>query len=312
MLRTLAVVAFLAGAAAARAASADVNCTLPAAALHRFKYETFYAWHLADGGNWTNVGQSLSLELLQEFHAATGRPSLLEVQSLFFRPMHDVNASLQGLTIRPDWQEAWANFSTSHVAPMVARGVVTGFMLGDELVWNNITWEQLNATAAAVKASFPDCFVFYNEGGAPLYASRNINHFHAPYPHVPAAVDFVSVDDYQPMSIRKNTEWFYRSFLYPKMLPHHRAWMVPPVFAWINATCDLACWDTLAVTEAAAYLEWAGRDERIVGLDGFHYASYPPHDLGLVSMPRTLACYQALARQLIAVHHRIEASASRP
>ena len=39
---------------------------------------------------------------------------------------------------------------------------------------------QLNATASAVKASFPSCFIFYNEGGAPLYEGRNINHYSAP------------------------------------------------------------------------------------------------------------------------------------
>ena len=37
-----------------------------------------------------------------------------------------------------------------------------------------------------------------------------------------------------------------------------------------------------------------------VGLNGFHLQSYSASDLGLVSLPRTLKCYQVLAAQLIA------------
>jgi hypothetical protein len=36
------------------------------------------------------------------------------------------------------------------------------------------------------------------------------------YPHVPAAIDLVSSDDYGDMSQVKNTRWFYSKFLYPK------------------------------------------------------------------------------------------------
>ena len=36
------------------------------------------------------------------------------------------------------------------------------------------------------------------------------------YPHVPAAVDFVSTDDYTDMAAVKNARWFYNKFLYPK------------------------------------------------------------------------------------------------
>ncbi len=36
------------------------------------------------------------------------------------------------------------------------------------------------------------------------------------YPHVPAAVDFVSTDDYTDMTAVKNARWFYNKFLYPK------------------------------------------------------------------------------------------------
>ena len=51
-------------------------------------------------------------------------------------------------------------------------------MLGDEIVWNNVSWADLNATAALVKADCPEPWLFYNEGGAPLWGNYNINHMH--------------------------------------------------------------------------------------------------------------------------------------
>jgi hypothetical protein len=84
------------------------------------------------------------------------------------------------------------------------------------------------------------------------------------YPHVPAAIDLVSSDDYGDMSQVKNTKWFYNKFLYPKcvsaatasaaaaccsrlsdqrrflsyrLLPHQRVMLIPPTY---NVTCCAA------------------------------------------------------------------------
>ena len=42
-----------------------------------------------------------------------------------------------------------------------------------EIVWSNISWVDLNATATAVKSALPEAFVWYNEGGAPLWGNYN-------------------------------------------------------------------------------------------------------------------------------------------
>jgi hypothetical protein len=60
------------------------------------------------------------------------------------------------------------------------------------------------ATAALVKRDCPDAFLYYNEGGAPLWGNYNVNHMHTEYPHIPAAVDFVSTDDYAVRSNKFN------------------------------------------------------------------------------------------------------------
>eukprot|EP00656_Telonema_subtile_P019946 TRINITY_DN21139_c0_g1_i1.p1 TRINITY_DN21139_c0_g1~~TRINITY_DN21139_c0_g1_i1.p1 ORF type:complete len:271 (+),score=51.57 TRINITY_DN21139_c0_g1_i1:181-993(+) len=166
---------------------------------------------------------------LEAYNNLTHRPSMLEIQTTFFQDMADVHPTLKGLTLRPDAMHRWETLAQS-VAPLVDRGVISGFFLGDELIWNNITWDQLNATAAAVKNSFPSCFLWYNEGGAPLYALKNKNHFRVQYPYVPEAVDFVSVDDYNNMTLLKGPVWFYNKFLFRKLLPHQAVcqWVVPP------------------------------------------------------------------------------------
>lgn len=88
--------------------------------------------------------------------------------------------------------------------------------------WNNISWDILNSTAAAVKSSCPEPFIYYNEGGAPLWGNvrdcppsdssvatvfntrplqqYNVNHMHTEYPSIPPAVDFVSTDDYDSIN----------------------------------------------------------------------------------------------------------------
>lgn len=151
------------------AAQDDPNCTLAETAFPRFQWLTFYAWH-ASNGNWTNMGQSSSLTELAEFHAATGRPSIVEISDVFFQSMNDVNPQLKGLSWRADALERW-NSMVPQIQVLVSSGAVMGFNLGDELVWNNVTWHQLNLSSAVVKESFPELWIFYNEGGAPLWGS---------------------------------------------------------------------------------------------------------------------------------------------
>eukprot|EP00040_Diaphanoeca_grandis_P015028 m.76471 g.76471 ORF g.76471 m.76471 type:complete len:143 (-) comp24899_c1_seq1:923-1351(-) len=79
-----------------------------------------------------------------------------------------VNASLRGLAMKPTAMKDWAAM-VEEIKPLVDRGIIKGFMLGDELIWNNITWDELNLTATVVKTTFPQAFTYYNEGAGPLY-----------------------------------------------------------------------------------------------------------------------------------------------
>eukprot|EP00040_Diaphanoeca_grandis_P039050 m.258025 g.258025 ORF g.258025 m.258025 type:complete len:1139 (+) comp36016_c0_seq1:75-3491(+) len=141
----------------------------------------------------------------------------------------------------------------------------------------------------------------------PLSASTgrfNVNHFKIEYPHIPAMVDFVSNDDYESMGCHKNAIWFYKKFLYPLLLPHQRVLVVPPTFNLTLANCSNGSWlkdiptlDECIYRETLEYFRWIDEDELIIGLNGFHIGTYG-HDIGLVDLPKSLACYVTLGAQL--------------
>ena len=263
----------------------------------------FFGWH-RQGGNFTNVAKTSSLKLLTEWHEQTGKSGFLELQSVFFKDTDIPGA--KGLAIRGDWSEAWSH-TLSELRPLVESGAVIGVHLGDELVWNNVTWRDLDLVATQVKHDLPNLVVYYDEGGAPLWSEpcRNINHLECDYPHVPSAIDVVSTDDYLSLALPRSNhgqpETFYNRYLYPKMLSHQKAMVIPPVSNLSlcqNHSQTVHDLDTCVLDETKRYLRWIEHDARIVGLDAFHFGTYG-HDIGLEDLPLTRACYATLAAQLL-------------
>jgi len=205
----LQLMALLAAAAVAPLAAAppaaaveNLACNLAAAALPRFKYLTTYGWHEKQAP-WTNVAQSQSLEQIAAFYNETKNPGILEISGFFFEAMSNATVptgphagqKMRGQKLMSDWEAQWAKL-VPQLKPLIEKKILVGFMLGDELVWNNISWVDLNTTANRIKKDCPEVFLFYNEGGAPLWGNYNVNHLRTEYPKIPPAVDFVSTDDY--------------------------------------------------------------------------------------------------------------------
>ena len=120
----------------------------------RFKWETFYGWHPSDG-NFTNIAQSPSPKGLVEFYNETGKPGILELEGVFFT---GAAKPLRGMVMKPGGAEAWKAMIPT-LQPLVDQKIIVGFMLGDEIVWNGVSWKDLNSTAALVKNAFPDPFL---------------------------------------------------------------------------------------------------------------------------------------------------------
>ena len=107
----------------------------------------------------------------------------------------------------------------------------------------------------------------------------------------------------------------YQRFIYPRLLPHQKVFVVPQAYAGaISGYCpavksftsptasDLAAMDDCLLNQTIGYLRWIDADDKIVGLDGFHLSTYGKApafvDYGVISMPKTLECYMTLGNQL--------------
>ena len=129
-----AAVAAAASCSTARGATANPACRLATASLPRFKTETFYGWH-AKMANFTNVGQSSSVEQLVAFYNATKRPGVLELQGVFFgRTPSNANATnpktgkkMRGNWLLPDAKERWAALLPT-IRPLIEKKILAGFM----------------------------------------------------------------------------------------------------------------------------------------------------------------------------------------
>ena len=102
-------------------------CRLAASTLPRFKYETFYGWHPSNG-NFTNVGQSPEAKGLQEFHTETGKPGIMELESVFFT---GATKPLRGMVMKRGGAAAWKALAQT-IKPLVDKKIIIGFMLGGE------------------------------------------------------------------------------------------------------------------------------------------------------------------------------------
>ena len=100
--------------------------------MRSFKDETMYGWH-ASMANFTNVAQSSSLHEILQFHNDTGRPGILELQGVFFAA---APKPMRGQVVKPS---GLADFTAMlpTLRPLIQQKIIIGFMLGDEIVWNN-------------------------------------------------------------------------------------------------------------------------------------------------------------------------------
>lgn len=220
---------------------------------------------------------------------------MIQLESVFFEAASIVNASLQGFTLRPDYMEAWSALLPA-LTEMVANGSVTAFFLGDELVWNNVTWDQLDALSTLVKTAFPTTYVYYNEGFGPLAEHLNINGYHITYPWVPAALDAISMDDYRSVA---RAQQVYELYIYPR-LNHtgQQVWLVPQTYGDPQPPSNITALDAAILADAEGYMAWTLNDTRIAGWNAFHLPTYGPGDYGLENLTQSLAWYTALGAEL--------------
>lgn len=146
---------------------------------------------------------------------------------------------------------------------------------------------------------FPQCSLAYNSTPA----------FDGYWPTIPPALDFVSIDAYvgdgsfEPTWMRQ----FYQQFIYPKLQPHQRVWVVPgltgPLQDGVAPPGPPYLNDTLFLEKIQGYYNWTLQDDRVVGFMPWHWESYPPppgaplpkYSYGADCLPQTLKFLKSVA-----------------
>tara|TARA_B110000208_G_scaffold70935_2_gene91331 strand:+ start:799 stop:1782 length:984 start_codon:yes stop_codon:yes gene_type:complete len=82
-------------------------------------------------------------------NSAHGIESLLKLEDVF------VNQSVRWhFRLNDDYEARWATYA-AQLAPIIANRTLLGFFLGDELLWNGLTFAEMETYANAVRAAFP-------------------------------------------------------------------------------------------------------------------------------------------------------------
>lgn len=171
----------------------------------------------------------------------------------------------------------------------LVSGAVAGLFLGDEVVCGGVHVENLTAVAAYSKqqllvAGVGHGLVYVNE------CKLSFNNTHRPYGIkglLPAGLDLISFDAYQlsNLSTFAPTPWWLqepranRAFvareLIPRMHPHQRLMVIPGLYGNDSATAaEHAVQDTRLVAKLEAYWEWIKGDDRIIGLNPYHWVCH--------------------------------------
>jgi hypothetical protein len=128
----------------------------------------------------------------------------------------------------------------------------------------------------------PKLITYYNEAAGPIV--RNVNCFNDTigYTHVPPAVDWISLDFYNPPADFVRRE-YYETHLYPLMKSaSQRALLVPDASSSAhlkpNVTGSRSGWSVPdMVARAREYFTWAATDTsgKVIGINPWHYRRVP-------------------------------------
>ena len=201
--------------------------------------------------------------------------------------------------------------------PLVRPGAIVGMFLGDEVCCHNSTC--LSATvepvAARLRLHYPNAselFLWTNECGDSLIG----------LPTVPPSLDIISVDTYDGFlpgndgadEVRRLAS-LLRKDIYPRLLPHQRAMVVPGFFGCDNTTScgSLASQEARLVQKMEAYGAFLRNESRLVGLAPWHYTNRghsqndkSPCDmrLGAVAFPGLMQRWTAFGEEIVRAKQR--------
>ncbi len=220
------------------------------------------------------------------------------------------------------------------LAPLLTNGSLLGFFLGDELLWNGLSFNQLQVYARTMRAIFgPRAILYENEAWSSLLptmkgAGQYVGTLGATPDaqlllHVPVELNWFSVDLYPDFFSPGGLVSTYHAFIRPKMRANQSFVLVPPFYGEANATrdtvsdCDDSDCDIAMTRWAEVCMEWVqGRwvdSERIVAIMPFHWmtlwtrGTQGSRALGGKELPRARATWEELGRAVVAKERKEQA-----
>lgn len=236
----------------------------------------------------------------------------------------DLDPSLRGLWGKRPCGMAWMSSWLAEVKPMVHQKLVRGFFVGDELMDDGLSVDEMETICAKIKQSLGDLphFIYTNEG----------YHIQYGWQTVPPSLDVISVDGYGPgRNETDSMRAIYEKHLFPKLASHQRVALVPGMVgcACASSIHDGQCSGTqnaeqrctyddsntsqcqchmngpntslrgqesLLLQKLDAYWQWAQDDQRVAGICPWHWGlrvQDPPYgstgeaqyDLGASAFP---------------------------
>ncbi len=193
-----------------------------------------------------------------------GMQGLINIDHVFFREVYDP----YDVVLRGDYQRCWKAFKDL-IKPLYESGLIAGFMLKDEAVWNGAEVSDVETIVDTIRNDFPSAIIYYNEALA-IWTSDN-NNWHSPENSSGEPIDF---------SIPEGVTWFsadwyigpehvkegYRKCIYPLLARNQRAVLVPEAYG--------PRYDDNGATMCARadfYYDWAKNDPMIAGIMPWHY-----------------------------------------
>lgn len=195
------------------------------------------------------------------------------------------NETVYPLTLRPNYMEEWMNKLPLITELFYVNKSVFGFILGDEIMWNGISPEQVTIAARTIRGNFSTAIIYRNAATTPVETGRYCCTKYFNHTQISPYLDWFSIDMYHfngpNQSFVDSVKAFYNQYVFPKMnLTYQYGLTVPGSFSSVqNSECDHSCYDQMCSLDAETFYNWGMNDERIIGLDPWHWG-YCPNCVG--------------------------------
>eukprot|EP00242_Pyramimonas_sp_CCMP2087_P008204 CAMPEP_0198204154 /NCGR_PEP_ID=MMETSP1445-20131203/7536_1 /TAXON_ID=36898 /ORGANISM="Pyramimonas sp., Strain CCMP2087" /LENGTH=710 /DNA_ID=CAMNT_0043875895 /DNA_START=44 /DNA_END=2176 /DNA_ORIENTATION=- len=253
---------------------------------------------------WANFGFTANITNITE-GARLGMRHLYKATPVFWERTTTHHSPLR---LRADYLEQW-ELMWPTLKELYTNGSIVGFVLGDELLWMGLDWASIETAANLIRHDFPGSIIWMNEASGVV--GSGCNHFHVctNWTHVPAAINWFSLDRYWTTSrhtdhaarLREN----YEKHLIPKLNRNQSIVLVPGAFASAyNKKCKKDCYDGFCSNDAKEYVEWALEDGRIAAIIPYHWhycrgCRTTRNEVGVQGMNATRAMWRMIGRNIV-------------